>query len=130
MPTKTIKLHVSSNNNTNGVLNVKVTPWRMHLDAADVVEWELDLNGPASNDILWFRVEQIDRVNAWPFKAPLPPDARYTAFAPNGKVTTMPRDNGANNLKDVVAYGLTIGFNDDTNHLRTMYIDPDMIIDS
>src|SRR5215208_3167216 len=125
MATKTIKLHVSSNNNTNGVLNVKVTPWRMHLDSGDVVEWELDSNGPASNDILWFRVEQIDRVNAWPFKAPLPPDTRYTALAPNGRVTTMPKDNTANNLKDVVAYGLTIGFRDDNNHLRTMYIDPD-----
>ena len=31
MPPKKIKLHVSANNASNGVLNVKVTPWRMHV---------------------------------------------------------------------------------------------------
>ena len=130
MPPKKIKLHVSANNNTNGVLNVKVAPWRVRLDPGDVVEWELDANGPAANDILWFRVEQIDQVNPWPFNAPPPPDALFTALASGtGKVTSPPR-NTANGIGNVISYGLTIGFKDDNDKLRTMYIDPDMIIDS
>ena len=124
--TKKIKLHVSTNNSVNGVLNVKVTPWRIHLDPRDVLEWELDPNGPASNDILWFRIEQIDQVNPWPFDDPTPPDALYTALAP-GSVTSPPRNN-KNPAGDVISYGLTIGFKDDDGNLRTMYIDPDMII--
>lgn len=131
MATKTIRLHVSANNNTNGVLNVNVSPWRVHLDAGDVLEWELKTTGPAKNDILWFRVEQIDQANPWPFNDPPPPDGRYTALASNAnnKVTSKPR-NTANNVGDVISYGLTIGFSDDTGKTRIMYIDPDMIIDS
>ena len=130
MPLKKIKLHVSANNNVNGVLNVKVAPWRVHLDPGDVVEWELDATGPANNDILWFRVEQIDQVKPWPFDAPTPPDARYTALASDtGTVISTPRNND-NGVGDVISYGLTIGFKDDNDKLRTMYIDPDMIIDS
>ena len=129
MPEKKIKLHVSSNNNSNGVLRVQVTPWRVHIDHNDTVEWELETNGPAANDILWFRVEQIDRAHAWPFEAPLPPDGRYTAVLPTKKVTSTGR-NTDNSINDVVAYGLTIGFKDDSGSQRIMYIDPDMIIDS
>jgi hypothetical protein len=44
-------------------------------------------------------------------------------------VTSPPR-NTANGIGDVISYGLTIGFRDDNNKLRTMYIDPDMVIDS
>ena len=102
MPPKTIRLHVSANNNVNGVLNVRVTPWRVRLDAGDVVHWELEANGPAANDILWFRVEQIDQVNPWPFNPPQPPDARYTALAAGaGRVISPPRntDNGIGDLE-------------------------------
>jgi hypothetical protein len=132
MPPKKIKLHVSANNNVNGVLNVKVTPWRVRLDAGDVVEWELDTPAPGrtNNDILWFRVEQIDQVNPWPFNPPQPPDARYTALASGSGTVTSPPRNTANGIGDVISYGLTIGFRDDNNKLRTMYIDPDMVIDS
>jgi hypothetical protein len=132
MPPKKIKLHVSANNNVNGVLNVKVTPWRVRLDAGDVVEWELDTPAPGrtNNDILWFRVEQIDQVNPWPFNPPQPPDARYTALASGSGTVTSPPRNTANGIGDVISYGLTIGFRDDNNNLRTMYIDPDMVIDS
>ena len=126
-----VKLHVSTNNNVNGVLNVKVSPWRVHLDPGDVVQWELDANGPANNDILWFRVEQIDQVNPWPFNPPLPPDALYTAVVSSGSGTvTSPPRNTANGIGDVISYGLTIGFKDGNDKLRTMYIDPDMIIDT
>src|SRR3982750_3920456 len=120
MPPKKIKLHVSANNATNGVLNVKVTPWRMHLGPGDVVEWELDTTGPANNDILWFRVEQIDQVNPWPFKAPTPPDALYTSLTSGNGTVTSPARNGANGIGDVISYGLTIGFKDDNDKLRTM----------
>jgi translation initiation factor IF-1 len=130
MPAKKIKLHVSANNNVNGVLNVKVTPWRVRLAPGDVVEWELDAAGPSNNDILWFRVEQIDQVNPWPFNAPPPPDARFTALASGGGKVTSPPRNSANGIGDVISYGLTIGFRDDNDKLRTMYIDPDMVIDS
>jgi translation initiation factor IF-1 len=132
MPAKKIKLHVSANNNVNGVINVKVTPWRVRLDAGDVVEWELDTPAPGrtNNDILWFRVEQIDQVNPWPFNPPQPPDARYTALASGSGTVTSPPRNTANGIGDVISYGLTIGFRDDNNKLRTMYIDPDMVIDS
>jgi hypothetical protein len=132
MPPKKIKLHVSANNNVNGVLNVKVTPWRVRLDAGDVVEWELDTPAPGrtNNDILWFRVEQIDQVSPWPFNPPQPPDARYTALASGSGTVTSPPRNTANGIGDVISYGLTIGFRDDNNKLRTMYIDPDMVIDS
>lgn len=124
--TKKIKLHVSTNNSLNGVLNVKVTPWRIRLDPGDVLEWELDQNGPAINDILWFRVEQIDQTRPWPFNPPTPPDALYTALAP-GSVISPPRNN-ANPPTTVVSYALTIAFLDDNGNTRTMYIDPDMII--
>jgi hypothetical protein len=130
MPLKKITLHVSSNNNENGVLNVKVTPWRVRLDSADAVEWSLNATGPAKNDIDWFRVEQIDQVNPWPFKPPTPPDARYTALTSAGGTVTSPARNTANAIGDVISYGLTIGFKDDQGKLRIMYIDPDMIIDS
>ena len=130
MANKTVRLHVSSNNNTNGVLNVKVTPWRLHLDKGDVVEWVLDTTGPAKNDILWFRVEQIDQVQAWPFKPPTPPDGRYTALASgSGKVTSTAKDDSIP-IKTLTAYGLTIGFADDNGKIRIMYIDPDMIVDT
>jgi hypothetical protein len=129
MPKK-VKLHVSTNNNANGSLRVKVTPWRVRLDSGDVVHWELDATGPAANDILWFRVEQIDQVKPWPFKAPLPPASRYTALASGTGRVTSPLRNTANAVGDVIAYGLTIGFKDGDGKLRTMFIDPDMIIDS
>jgi hypothetical protein len=128
MVTKTITVHVSSNNDKGGVLSVRVTPWRVHLDNKDVIEWQFG-EGKAKNDIAWFRVEQTDPSKPWPFKPPLPPDASYTAFAPNGTVTATKND-GVNPLKDVISYGLTIGFLDDAQQLRTMYIDPDMIVDS
>lgn len=129
MPPKKIKLHVSANNASNGVLNVKVTPWRMHVGKNDVVEWELDTAaGNANNDILWFRVERVDR-KPWPFDVE-PPDPSYTGLkSTTGTVTSPPR-NDANSVNDVIAYGLTIGFLDDGGALRTMYIDPDMVIDS
>jgi hypothetical protein len=130
MPPKKIRLHVSANNASNGVLNVKVTPWRMHLNLGDVVEWELDTNGPANNDILWFRVEQIDQANPWPFNAPEPPDARYTSLTSGTNTVTSPARNASSTVGDVISYGLTIGFLDDNRKLRTMYIDPDMVIDS
>jgi hypothetical protein len=128
MPTKTIRLHVSANNSAVGVLNVKVTPWRVHLDAGDVARWELDANGPANNDIEWFRIEQIDRVKKWPFNVE-PPDPSYTGITTTGSgiVTSPPKKPAAT---DVVSYGLTIGFRDDAGALRIMYIDPDMVIDS
>ena len=129
MPTKTIRLHVSANNSVVGVLNVRVTPWRVHLDAGDVARWELDPNGPAKNDIEWFRVEQIDRVKKWPFDVE-PPDPSYTGIRSNtgpAIVTSPPKKPGA---EDVISYGLTIGFRDDAGALRIMYIDPDMVIDS
>jgi hypothetical protein len=127
MPPKKIKLHVHSNNAVNGVLNVKVTPWRVHLDAGDVVEWELDATGPNKNDILWFRVEQTDPIHPWPFNV-APPDAIYTAAKP-GKVTTPARNN-INTVETVISYGLTIAFQDDEGRQRITYIDPDMIIDT
>src|SRR5688572_6929567 len=88
MPVKKIKVHVSGNNQKDGVLNVRVQPWRVRLDTGDVVHWELETNGPAANDILWFRVEQIDQNHTWPFgttAAEKPPNPAYTAIAPNGK---------------------------------------------
>ena len=130
MARQTVKIHVSSNNAKGGVLNVKVTPWRLHLNADDYAEWELDTTGPARNDIIWFRVEQIDRVNMWPFLPPAPPDAIYTGTAPSKKATSSARDTTANKVGDVISYGLTICFKDDAGQLRTMYIDPDMVIDS
>jgi len=128
MPKK-INLHVSTNNNVNGVLNVKVSPWRIHLGPGDVVEWQLDPTGPAQNDILWFRVEQIDQAHPWPFNPPTPPDARYTALAANGGIVTSTPRNNDNPKDSVISYALTIAFNDDNGNPRTMYIDPDMIID-
>jgi hypothetical protein len=129
MPKKIIKLHVSNNNSRNGVLQVKVTPWRVHLDGNDTAEWQLSTSGPA-NDIVWYRIEMIDQVHGWPFQGPTPPDPMYTGAASgNGKVTTQPR-NAGNNPGDIVRYGLTIGFLDDDGQLRTMYIDPDMVIDT
>ena len=130
MPIKTIRLHVSANNSVVGVLNVKVTPWRVHIDAGDVVRWTLDTsNGLPGNDIEWFRVEQIDRVKRWPFNVE-PPDPSYTAIksaAGNAIVNSPPKLPGT---ADVISYGLTIGFRDDAGSLRVMYIDPDMIIDT
>jgi len=129
MPQKPIKLHVSANNNEGGVLKVQVTPWRVHLDAGDVATWELDAHGPAKNDIEWFRVEQIDGVKKWPFDVE-PPDPMYTGInstTGTGTVTSPPKKPAA---MDVISYGLTIGFRDDANNLRIMYIDPDMVIDS
>jgi hypothetical protein len=125
VPDKTIKLHVSANNAVIGVLNVKVTPWRVRVRPGEVVEWKLDTNGPANNDILWFRVERIDR-KPWPFDLE-PPHPSYTGLDSN-TVISPPRNN-ANPVNAVIAYGLTIGFKDDAGDLRTMYIDPDMIID-
>jgi hypothetical protein len=132
MPKRIIKLHVHSNNARNGVLNVKVTPWRVHLDANDSVEWQLSTSGGAHNDIVWYRVEMIDQVHPWPFQGAPPPDPAYTGNTSpgNGKVTTQARQAGTNNVGDVIRYGLTIGFNDDDGLLRTMYIDPDMVIDT
>ena len=128
MPTKTIRLHVSANNSVVGVLNVKVTPWRVHLDANDDVEWIL-AGGSPKNDIEWFRVEQIDRVKKWPFDV-APPDPLYTGIssaAGPASVTSPVKKPAA---ADVISYGLTIGFRDDAGALRIMYIDPDMVIDS
>jgi len=132
MPPKKIKLHVSANNASNGVLNVKVTPWRVHLDPGDIVHWELDVTGPANNDIQWFRIEQIDQLRPWPFDAPEPPDPLYTALATGSGSGTVisPPINNHNGAGAVISYGLTIGFIDDNRRKRTMYIDPDMIIDS
>jgi len=129
MPTKTIRLHVSANNSVVGVINVKVTPWRVHLNANDDVEWILDEGGSPKNDIEWFRVEQIDRVRKWPFDVE-PPDPSYTGIRSDtgpAIVTSPPKKPGAT---AVISYGLTIGFRDDAGALRIMYIDPDMVIDS
>ena len=130
MPTKTIKLHVSANNSTVGVLNVKVTPWRVHIDAGDILRWTLDnASGLPNNAVEWFRVEQIDRVKPWPF-AVEPPDPSYTAIksaAGNATVNSPPKLPATT---DVVSYGLTIGFRDGSGNIRVMYIDPDMVIDS
>ena len=130
MPTKTIELHVSANNNVNGLLHVRVNPWRVRLDANDTIVWKREQNGNnAANDIVWFRVEQIDRVNPWPFGAPEPPDPIYTATAANGfTVTTGPKP--ASPALTTVSYGLTIGFKDGNDNVRVMYIDPDMVVDS
>jgi len=127
---QSVKLHVSSNNASNGVLNVKITPWRVHLKTGDFVVWDLDATGPAKNDIQWFRIEQIDQAHPWPFQDSPPPDPMYTGTKPLLKVTSPPKYDQANPVKTVIAYGLTICFLDDTGRLRTMYIDPDMIIDS
>ena len=129
MPRKTIRLHVSANNSVVGVLNVKVTPWRVHLNANDDVEWILANGRSPKNDIEWFRVEQIDRVRKWPFDV-APPDPSYTGIssAAGPAIVTSPVKKPA--AKDVISYGLTIGFRDDAGALRIMYIDPDMVIDS
>ena len=126
-----IKIHVSSNNASNGVLSVRVTPWRVHLDKDDTATWELDGGQPTKNDILWFRVEQIDSDRPWPFLPPEPPDSIYTGQKSNGYTVTSPKkNNNANPNGAVIRYGLTICFNDDGGRKRIMYIDPDMVIDS
>ena len=129
MPTKTIRLHVSANNSVVGVLNVRVTPWRVHLDAGDDVEWILDDGGSPKNDIEWFRVEQIDRVKKWPFDVE-PPDPSYTGISSDAGTAIVTSPIKKPGAKDVISYGLTIGFRDDAGALRIMYIDPDMVIDS
>ena len=130
MPTKTIRLHVSANNSTVGVLNVKVTPWRVHVDAGDKIQWVLDTAGTAKNDIEWFRVEQIDRVERWPFNVE-PPNPLYTGLSTGGSTATVTTPvKGAATAPGVVSYGLTIGFRDDAGDLRIMYIDPDLVVDS
>jgi len=129
--THTIKLHVSANNAAVGVLNVKVTPWRVHLDDGDTVQWTLDHAATLPhNDIEWFRVEQAERVDKWPFSVQ-PPDTSYTAIknAAGGATVTSPAKGPAGALGPV-SYGLTIGFKDDAGDLRTMYIDPDLVVDS
>jgi hypothetical protein len=129
MPTKTIRLHVAANNAVVGVLSVRVTPWRVHLDAGDKLQWLLDTDG-TKNDIEWFRVEEIDRVKKWPFNVE-PPHPSYTGISQAGATATVTTPvKGPTTTTGVVSYGLTIGFRDDAGELRIMYIDPDMIIDS
>jgi len=130
MPTThTIKLHVSATNSSVGVLNVKVTPWRVHLKAGDDIQWTLDTS-QGKNHIEWFRVEEIDRVEPWPFNVE-PPDPRYTGINTTGGTATVTTPaKGSATKQSTVSYGLTIGFRDDDGELRIMYIDPDMVVDS
>jgi hypothetical protein len=64
-------------------------------------------------------------MNQWPFVVE-PPDPSYTGQG--GTVVTATRR--AATVGAVISYGLTIAFDDDEDNHRTMYIDPDMIIDS
>ena len=136
MAIRKVKLHVHANNASNGILNIKVTPWRIGVKSGDKVEWSIDNNqSEPDNMISWFRVEQIDQEHPWPFDGNPPPDGAYTAMAPTpggngtGLVTTQAR-NGSNPSGTVVRYGLTIAIKDESNRVRIMYIDPDMVIDT
>jgi|KBSSwiStaDraftv2_1062776.scaffolds.fasta_scaffold358963_2 hypothetical protein len=121
-----VEIGVSVSNASNGKLEIKIKPWRIHIAAADTVEWVPVVHN--TDDIVsWFRIDTVAHTPPWPFPD-APPDAAYTgnhakhAKTPHGRTAGLP-------VGSVIPYSVAIAFTDDDGNERFAEVDPDMVMD-
>ena len=128
MPPKKIKLHVYANNDKNGVLNVKVSPWRVRLfDPNDVVSRSSMQRALQATTYFGFASSRSIRSTHGRSTRRHRRTHLYAATGA-GRVTSPTRNNN-NGVGDVISYGLTIAFQDERGKAPDRVHRPRMIID-
>ena len=127
MPKKVqVEVTVSVSNASNGKLDIKIKPWRIHLDPGDTVEW-VPVKRNGKTPVKWLRINTVAHTDPWPFDE-APPDQAYTGDDTKNAKTPHGRKSGLT-VGSVVPYTIEIAFNDTDGNERWSSVDPDMVMD-
>jgi hypothetical protein len=121
-----VNVGVSVSSGANGKLEIRIKPWRIHVDPGDTVEW-VPVKHNGQDRVKWLRIDTVAHTDPWPFPD-VPPDPAYTANKPKHPKTPNGR-NGGLPVGTVIPYTIAVAFNDENGDERFASVDPDMVMD-